>query len=255
MRLADCYTLLELSPGATLDEIKASYRKLAFKYHPDLHPGDARAAARFARLNEAYVLLKKQQDSGSFSTGARTYDAETIRQEEEAKVKSGSNRRKPSAFFTRQEEVLKDILNDPFAKQVFEDIFSKLRRGVDLEDTGASRTWTANKENSRIGQASHGQYFPRPAVSANWLDSVKNWAARQLDDHQTVHLPARSLVPGTVLQVQIRHRFQAKPRVVELALPGDFIPGQAIRLKGLGRKLGPWQGDLYLRFLPNASTK
>ena len=56
MRLSECYSLLEVSPGATLDEIKASYRKLAFKYHPDLNPGDARAAQRFTRLNEAYEI-------------------------------------------------------------------------------------------------------------------------------------------------------------------------------------------------------
>ena len=56
MRLTECYALLEVLPGATLDEIKASYRKLAFKFHPDLNPGDARAAQRFSRLNEAYVL-------------------------------------------------------------------------------------------------------------------------------------------------------------------------------------------------------
>ena len=133
MRLSECYSLLEVSPGATLDEIKASYRRLAFRYHPDLNPGDARAAQRFTRLNEAYVLLKKNLERPSEpegeAEGGRRYSAETIRQEEEAKIKRGG--RPYGGFSARQEEVLRDILNDPFAKQVFEDIFSKLKRGME----------------------------------------------------------------------------------------------------------------------------
>ena len=78
MRLSECYSLLEVAHGATLDEIKASYRKLAFKYHPDLNPGDTRAAQRFTRLNEAYVLLKKNLEADP--SGKPRFNAETIRQ-------------------------------------------------------------------------------------------------------------------------------------------------------------------------------
>ena len=79
--------------------------------------------------------------------------------------------------------------------------------------------------------------------------AVKGWAAGQLDDRQTVRMPARSLIPGTTLRVEIKHRFSAEARTIEVTLPPDFVVGRPIRLKGLGRKLGPWQGDLYLRFL------
>jgi|GEM_PF-5001632 len=50
MRLSECYSLLEAAPGASLDTIKANYRRLAFRYHPDLNAGDARAAERFTRV-------------------------------------------------------------------------------------------------------------------------------------------------------------------------------------------------------------
>ncbi len=247
MRLSECYSLLELSSGATLDEIKASYRKLAFKYHPDLNPGDARAAARFTRLNEAYVILKKHRESSRDVLGKRTYSAETIRQEEEAKVKSGGGRAQ-SAFYTRQEEVLKDILSDPFAKQVFEDIFSKLKRGVDPGTTPREEPPT-REVGVKWGGRSVGL-----DVGAGIVGAIKNWAARQLDDHQTVHMPARNLIPGTTLRVQIKHRFRPEPRTIEVVLPADFVVGRPIRLKGLGRHLGPWRGDLYLRLLARASA-
>lgn len=239
MRLSECYSLLEVSPGATLDEVKASYRKLAFKFHPDLNPGDARAARRFTRLNEAYVLLKKNLETPP--SDQRRYSAETIREEEEARVRRGG---KPSGGFSaKQEEVLRDILNDPFAKQVFEDIFSKLKRGVEPE--GAPPTpVTTKKLNLKWGEK---------AVSLDLgkglIQSVKDWAASQLDDHQTVRMAARELVPGTTLRVMIRHRFSAEPRTIDVTLPPDFVVGRPIRLKGMGRKLGPWKGDLYLRLL------
>lgn len=254
MRLSECYELLELSSGATLEEIKASYRKLAFKYHPDLNPGDAKAAARFTRLNEAYVFLKKHRETSHDSSGRRAYSAETIRQEEEAKAKTGGGR-KPSAFYTRQEEVLKDILNDPFAKQVFEDIFSKLKRGVDPGDSSRSESRSASETPAREVGVKWGDRSLDLDVGAGLISSVKNWAARQLDDHQTVHMPARNLVPGTSLRVQIKHRFQSEPRTIEVTLPVDFVVGRPIRLKGLGRRLGPWRGDLYLRLLARTSAE
>lgn len=239
MRLSECYSLLEVSPGATLDEIKASYRKLAFKYHPDLNPGDARAAQRFSRLNEAYVLLKKNLETEP--SDKRRFNAETIRQEEEARVKRGG---KPSGGFSaKQEEVLRDILNDPFAKQVFEDIFSKLKRGVQPEGASAQPV-TTKKLDLKWGERALSIDLGKGIVQ-----SIKDWASGQLDDRQTVRMPARDLIPGTTLRVQIRHRFTAEPRTIDVTLPPDFVVGRPIRLKGMGRRLGPWRGDLYLRLL------
>ena len=43
--------------NATEAEIKKAYRELAKKYHPDLHPGDKGAEAKFKEINEAYEVL------------------------------------------------------------------------------------------------------------------------------------------------------------------------------------------------------
>jgi tetratricopeptide (TPR) repeat protein len=62
MNLDKCYQLLGICRGASLDELKAAYRSLARKFHPDLNPGDLDASQRFIALNEAYqVLLGKIQ--------------------------------------------------------------------------------------------------------------------------------------------------------------------------------------------------
>jgi len=73
---------------------------------------------------------------------------------------------------------------------------------------------------------------------------------KQLDDEQTVHLPSSSLQPGTRIRVGIRHGLgNPKPTMVEVTLPPDFVVGRPIRLKGMGRRIGPMRGDLYLRLL------
>ncbi len=57
----DFYTILGVDKNASADEIKSAYRKLAKKYHPDLNPNDAQAAAKFKEINEAYEVLGDEQ--------------------------------------------------------------------------------------------------------------------------------------------------------------------------------------------------
>ena len=55
--MKNLYEVLGVSKNATPDEIKKAYRKMAKKYHPDLHPGDAAAEAMFKEVNESYEVL------------------------------------------------------------------------------------------------------------------------------------------------------------------------------------------------------
>lgn len=58
MDLADCYRILGLRTGATYEDIKASYRRLARQYHPDANPNNEQLAKeKFIQLTNAYRLL------------------------------------------------------------------------------------------------------------------------------------------------------------------------------------------------------
>jgi curved DNA-binding protein CbpA len=75
MPLKDYYKTLEVTPAASQNDIKRSYRRLALKYHPDKNAGDKLYEAKFREINEAYDILsnpKKRQDYNS-RRGNHTY--------------------------------------------------------------------------------------------------------------------------------------------------------------------------------------
>lgn len=59
--MPDYYKILEVSPGATLDEIKKSFRHLALKYHPDKNHNSEESKQKFLKIVEAYEVLSDDQ--------------------------------------------------------------------------------------------------------------------------------------------------------------------------------------------------
>ena len=254
------YEILGLKPEANLTEIKKAYRRLAFKYHPDLNHDDPRAGAKFQQINAAYVFLRQYLEASkqeNVRTGSQSAQGkkETTKSKTDHRRQSGRQKQnfkaqkhkstKASAanssqwhtrdkyhrtrFYDRQEEILKEILNDPFARQVFEDIFQKVKQHSSASINDAQQAIKSDLRN-----------LPK---------TIKHWWRKQLDVEQTISLPASRLIPGTKLRIQIRHKLIGSPRTINFTLPLDFRVGRPIRLKGLGLSLGPWKGDLYLRFL------
>ena len=72
----DPYKLLELEPGASEDDVKKAWKRLARVHHPDLNPDDPGAQKRFIRIKEAYDLLVSG-DMGA-AVRARSMDGDWV---------------------------------------------------------------------------------------------------------------------------------------------------------------------------------
>src|SRR6266700_3348935 len=75
--MATLYDTLGVKKGASADEIKKAYRKLAAQYHPDKNPGDEAAEEKFKEVQNAYDTLsdaekRKQYDAFGTANGRRT---------------------------------------------------------------------------------------------------------------------------------------------------------------------------------------
>jgi tetratricopeptide (TPR) repeat protein len=77
MNLADCYRLLGLRSGASFAEIKASYRRLARRYHPDVNPNDRQAKEKFIQITSAYKFLLSVVDPNTTRATVETPKAST----------------------------------------------------------------------------------------------------------------------------------------------------------------------------------
>lgn len=314
--LKECYRILQLKKGASLDEVKRAYRQRAFALHPDLNPHTEDASLRFQQLNEAYValsqILQAQEDAireeeaardaaaraaqaaqaakakaeepsrearqsaheayeqekaraaaakaaAKAADEARTKEqkAEKARQEAQAKEQRAAS---DAQNENRKEDVLRDLLNDPFARRVFEDIYSEIHK----QERDARAEALQHETSSPPTKTDNPPSPPKPRkIHMEWGNSkvnldfthgvagaVKGWLRSQIDEEQSFKFPLSSLTPGARLRLQIRRGLSGELTTVEITLPPDFVIGKPVRLKGLGKRVGPWQGDLYLTFEP-----
>ena len=77
----DLYIVLGLGRDASLDDVKRAYRRLARRFHPDINPGDRKAAAQFRQIAEAYETLsdptrRQRYDAGDEPTS--TFEMPTV---------------------------------------------------------------------------------------------------------------------------------------------------------------------------------
>ncbi len=115
MNIADCYRSLGLRSGASYEEIKAAYRRLARQLHPDANPNNQQAKDRFILVTEAYkFLLTVVQPSGlvegkSRSDGTSKPSQAAAQTSPAVKVTiRKTNPVKPNPNLTFQEQQLKE---------------------------------------------------------------------------------------------------------------------------------------------------
>ncbi len=299
MTLKEAYARLRVSSEASLAEVKSAFRRMAFELHPDLHPDNPNAQAEFQRVNEAYVIIKDHLERPRSDAERRADDRARQRAKTQAKQRAKEQGRDQSEARKRaeqqfeqarankefgrertvnREEVLHTILKDPFARQVFEDIYRQVKQetGSPGASPGEAMGGAQASQSSRSTGASSQSRPPKPPkppkqpksskkqkkvelewgkskhsvdVSEGVYGALKGWAKGLMDETQVVHLPAANLRPGARLRLNIHRGLSDKATVVEVTLPPDFVVGKPLRLRGLGRRIAGLKGDLYLKIL------
>jgi len=299
LSLRQCYEALGLEEGVGLEELKSAYRRRAFELHPDLHPDNPHAGRDFQVVNEAYVILAKilpprqnrpeekapggadaastRQERARENSRENPADAASARPEadeaagehhEETRRDRGAAERTRRAAHAEyaKEDLLRDLLDDPFARRVFEDIYAQMQDARDSSPPPPQSNPGEHNASQAHAETVWGKEHLNLDFSRGIGNAVKTWMRRQLDEEQTFHLPPSVLRPGARIRLQIRRasiwsllkRFTARIRLqsrrgmsdelsaVEIKLPWDYMEGKPVRLRGMGIHIGRWQGDLYL---------
>ncbi len=265
MEQKDYYKVLGVSEDASFEEIKKTYRKLAFQYHPDKNPGKEEM---MKEINEAYAVLSDERKRREYNSYRRSY-----------------------GFFARdkfrQTHSDQDIFKDSDINQVFaelsrvfgfnrpEDIFSRstfyghqfrtyqfkgpgfIGKGFfffgPMSDAYQETLRTSQRQSSRV-----------PAYRPSLLSKMLLMGMKALQKHIAkkygLELPERGkdieaaiTIPFEIVSAggKVRYHYAMKdnPRDLTITIPPGIKEGQKIRLKGMGTagKFGAESGDLYLK--------
>lgn len=197
---------------------------------------------------KAYAKAQKEQEkakgaarnttSAEAPSGSSSFDDSTTSQRFS---KESTFQGPPKGNEQAKGQVITDILNDPFAKRVFEDIYKRIQDIAHDKILRPAAEVVLGSKDRRKDTSSGGTLFTR----------LKGWALRQIDDEQVLHLPRERIVPGARVRMQIQHGITSEAQTIEVTLPLEFSPGKTMRLKGLGKRVGSLSGDLYIRIEPN----
>ena len=256
MTKRDYYEVLGVERGASDEEIKKSYRKLAIKYHPDKNPGDKTAEEKFKELGEAYEVLCEPQKRAAYDRfGHNAFDP---------RARAGGG----AGGFHDPFEVFREVFGGGGGESIFETFFgvdrddpTKPQRGedlrYDLEMTleeaaqGCDRELTVNRlEACEVCQGQgcepgsklktcttcggHGQ-----VIVARGFISIRQACPHCQGAGRMLEKPCRRC-QGTGLR--------ERPSQVKIRIPPGVDTGTRLRSTGngeAGRRGGP-RGDLYV---------
>ncbi len=211
----DYYKVLGVNKQANEKEIRAAYRKLARKYHPDVNPGDNAAEEKFKEINEANEVLSDPEKRKKYDE-LSTYYQQYGRMPGAGAEYMGGDGGTRYEYRTMNQEDLNDLFGgqSPFS-DFFETFFSS-----SFADQPDMRTRTS------------GRRSPRATLGQNIESSVDVTLA---EAYQGVTRVFELTDPD------------GSTKRIEVKIPAGVDEGSRIRIAGQGGQGTAGRGDLYLR--------
>ena len=279
----DFYKELGVARGATDDEIKKAYRKLASQLHPDKNPGDKKTEARFKNVNRAYQALSNSEKRRLYDEFGEEGLREGFNSAAARAYRNGggySSRRRggpmnvEDMFSTPGSESspggIGDLFGDLFsrggrrgsnagmkgsdiASEVSVDFISALRGAelkLRLQDGGDEitvRVPPGAGDGDKVRIAGHGA---PGAFGGPPGDLILNIRVTKHPHFERSGLDLYLDLPITVGEAYrgAKVRVPTPDGAITLTVPKHAQSGQVARLKGRGVKRKSEQGDLYIRF-------
>jgi curved DNA-binding protein len=213
MEYKDYYKILGVAKTASAKDIKATYRRLARKHHPDVNPGNKQAEARFKEINEAYDVLSDPEKRRRYDELGANWSAY-----------QQSGWPPPGGPFGRGRVRVKVGGFEEGDLGGFSEFFRTFFGGGGF----GGRGFGGREAGGWSGEDLEGGFGVRPAPSA--------------DIEREVELTLEEAVLGTTRTLR-----GGSARTVEVKIPPGMRDGSRIRVSGEGGKAGGKAGDLYLR--------
>ncbi len=241
MEFKDYYKILGVPRDADEKTIKAAYRRLARKYHPDVNKGDPQAEEKFKEINEAYEVLKDPEKRAKYDQ----FGADWERYQQAAGARAETTDFFEWLFGSRPGTETRYERRER-AGQGFSDFFDLL-----FGEFGETFGRTSTRERRQARQRpQRGQDYEHPVEVS--LREAYHGATRRLDVKVDERCPAcggSGLNGRGICSTCQGTGFVSRTKTLEVRIPAGVRDGSRIRIAGQG---GPGigggpPGDLYLR--------
>ena len=258
----DYYKALGVSKGASAEEIKKSYRKLARKYHPDANKGDAASEERFKEISEAYNVLSDTKRRAEYDEARSLFGAGRARTPGGAGGQYGTFDLGDIFGSTGSGGRLGDLLGGMFGGGGRTTTQARPRRGADVE-TEASLTFSDAIEGATVtlrltdegpckicrGTGAKAGTVPKVCPTCEGTGQSSRDLGSFAFSEPCATCRGRGLVVDDPCTTCGGSGRAMSARTIQARIPAGVADGQRIKLKGKGapgERGGP-PGDLYVR--------